>query len=97
MSKNIAVDFDGTLCEYAFPKIGIQTAEQKVLLEILIELKKEENIIPKTNNEAIIEENTAINNVKIIEDNNLNKPLPTSILDKNFKSLLLNSITNKKK
>lgn len=41
MSKNIAVDFDGTLCEYAFPKIGIQTAEQKELLEILIELKKE--------------------------------------------------------
>ncbi len=41
MSKKIAVDFDGTLCEYAFPKIGSQTAEQKELLEILIELKKE--------------------------------------------------------
>ena len=41
MSKKIAVDFDGTLCEYAFPKIGSQTAQQKELLEILIELKKE--------------------------------------------------------
>lgn len=41
MSKTVAVDFDGTLCEYAFPKIGNQTLEQKELLEILIELKKE--------------------------------------------------------
>lgn len=41
MPKNIAVDFDGTLCEYAFPKIGSQTAEQKELLELLIELKKD--------------------------------------------------------
>ena len=40
MSKVIAVDFDGTLCEYAFPRIGSQTAEQRELLEILIELKK---------------------------------------------------------
>ena len=40
MSKKIAVDFDGTLCEYAFPKIGNQTPEQKELLELLIELKK---------------------------------------------------------
>ena len=41
MPKKIAVDFDGTLCEYAFPKIGNQTPEQKELLELLIELKKE--------------------------------------------------------
>jgi len=41
MSKKIAVDFDGTLCEYAFPKIGTQTQEQKELLELLIELRKE--------------------------------------------------------
>jgi hypothetical protein len=41
MPKNIAVDFDGTLCEYAFPKIGSQTSEQKELLELLIELKKD--------------------------------------------------------
>ena len=39
MSK-IAVDFDGTLCEYAFPKLGSQTQEQKELLELLIELKE---------------------------------------------------------
>ena len=77
-------------------KKGIEPGPMKSKGEgTIIELKKEENIIPKTNNEAIIEENTAINNVKIIEDNNLNKPLPTSIFDKNFKSLLLNSITNK--
>ena len=37
----IAVDFDGTLCEYAFPKIGKQSQEQKELLEILIKLKNE--------------------------------------------------------
>ena len=35
----IAVDFDGTLCEYAFPKIGKQNQKQKELLEILIKLK----------------------------------------------------------
>ena len=37
----IAVDFDGTLCEFAFPKIGKQNQEQKELLEILIKLKNE--------------------------------------------------------
>jgi hypothetical protein len=36
----IAVDFDGTLCEYAFPKIGEQTDNQKKLLETLISLKQ---------------------------------------------------------
>ena len=41
MKKKIAVDFDGTLCELAFPKIGKQNQEQKELLEILIKLKKE--------------------------------------------------------
>lgn len=35
-----AVDFDGTLCTYAFPKIGIQTKSQKKLLNILIKLQK---------------------------------------------------------
>jgi hypothetical protein len=37
----IAVDFDGTLCEYAFPKIGDQTEQQKKLLNLLIDLKKQ--------------------------------------------------------
>ena len=37
----IAVDFDGTLCEFAFPKIGKQNQEHKELLEILIKLKNE--------------------------------------------------------
>ena len=41
MSKKIAVDFDGTLWEYAFPNIGTQTKEQKELLELLIELRQE--------------------------------------------------------
>ena len=41
MPKKIAVDFDGTLCEYAFPNIGTQTQAQKELLELLIELRKE--------------------------------------------------------
>jgi hypothetical protein len=36
----IAVDFDGTLCEYAFPKIGNQTEQQKNLLDLLIALKQ---------------------------------------------------------
>ena len=36
----IAVDFDGTLCEYAFPKIGEQKDHHKKLMETLIELRK---------------------------------------------------------
>ena len=36
----IAVDFDGTLCVYAFPKIGEQEETHKQLMEILIRLKK---------------------------------------------------------
>ena len=35
----IAVDFDGTLCEYAFPKIGEQNQKQKELIEMLIKLR----------------------------------------------------------
>ena len=35
----IAVDFDGTLCEYAFPKIGEQKSYHKNLLEVLIEMR----------------------------------------------------------
>lgn len=35
----IAVDFDGTLCEYAFPEIGEQKPYHKRLLEILIEMR----------------------------------------------------------
>ena len=35
----IAVDFDGTLCNYAFPDIGEQTEEQKELVSLLKELK----------------------------------------------------------
>jgi hypothetical protein len=36
----IAVDFDGTLCEYAFPKIGNQSDSQKELMDILINMRK---------------------------------------------------------
>ncbi len=36
----IAVDFDGTLCEYAFPKIGEQNEQHKQLMKILIDLRK---------------------------------------------------------
>jgi hypothetical protein len=36
----LAVDFDGTLCEYAFPHIGEQKNSHKELLELLIEFKK---------------------------------------------------------
>jgi hypothetical protein len=39
----IAVDFDGTLCEYAFPEIGEQTEEQKKLMDVLIELRRDGN------------------------------------------------------
>ena len=38
--KIIAVDFDGTLCKFDFPRIGKQTKEHKELLKILIKLKK---------------------------------------------------------
>jgi len=37
----IAVDFDGTLCEYAFPQIGPQSPKQEELMSLLIKLKKE--------------------------------------------------------
>lgn len=35
----IAVDFDGTLCEYDFPKIGEQKPYHKRLLEILVDMR----------------------------------------------------------
>ena len=43
MSKKltIAVDFDGTLCEYAFPSIGAQSLEQKELMDTLIQLRQD--------------------------------------------------------
>jgi len=37
----IAVDFDGTLCDYAFPEIGIQNEDQKVLMKKLIQVRSE--------------------------------------------------------
>ena len=37
----IAVDFDGTLCEYAFPKIGEQRRSHKILMSKLIQLRNE--------------------------------------------------------
>lgn len=41
MKKKIAVDFDGTLCEYAFPDIGKQNKENKNLMNLLIKLREE--------------------------------------------------------
>lgn len=35
----IAVDFDGTLCEYAFPKIGEQKKTHKELMNKLIQMR----------------------------------------------------------
>ena len=37
----IAVDFDGTLCEYAFPEIGEQRRSHKILMSKLIQLRNE--------------------------------------------------------
>jgi len=37
----IAVDFDGTLCQHAFPRIGEQTDSQKELMSTLIRMKKQ--------------------------------------------------------
>ena len=37
----IAVDFDGTLCEFAFPDIGGQKKGHKVLMDKLIQLRNE--------------------------------------------------------
>ena len=39
----IAVDFDGTLCQYAFPEIGEQTILQKELMQTLIKLRSNGN------------------------------------------------------
>ena len=43
MSKKltIAVDFDGTLCEYAFPKIGPQKDMHKNLMSELIKMRED--------------------------------------------------------
>ena len=37
----IAVDFDGTLCEFAFPGIGEQRRSHKILMSKLIQLRNE--------------------------------------------------------
>jgi hypothetical protein len=37
----IAVDFDGTLCRYAFPEIGEQEDNHKQLMSILIKLQNQ--------------------------------------------------------
>ena len=37
----IAVDFDGTLCVYAFPMIGNQSPEQEELIGLLIKLRQD--------------------------------------------------------
>lgn len=37
----IAVDFDGTLCEFAFPGIGKQKLGHRALMDKLIELRKD--------------------------------------------------------
>jgi hypothetical protein len=37
----IAVDFDGTLCGFAFPKIGEQSEQQKELMSLLIKMRSE--------------------------------------------------------
>ena len=37
----IAVDFDGTLCEFAFPEIGEQKIGHRMLMDKLIELRKD--------------------------------------------------------
>jgi hypothetical protein len=39
----IAIDFDGTLCKYAFPKIGEQEKQHKQLMQILIDLRQKGN------------------------------------------------------
>jgi uncharacterized HAD superfamily protein len=43
MNKQLrfAVDFDGTLCEYAFPKIGEQKEHHKQLMNLLIKLREQ--------------------------------------------------------
>ncbi len=37
----IAVDFDGTLCEYGFPEIGQQKEEHKQLMDALINMRNQ--------------------------------------------------------
>jgi hypothetical protein len=39
----IAIDFDGTLCKYAFPEIGEQEEQHKLLMQILINLRQKGN------------------------------------------------------
>lgn len=37
----IAVDFDGTLCEFSFPQIGKQSEKHRALMDRLIQLRSE--------------------------------------------------------
>jgi hypothetical protein len=77
-----AVDFDGTLCAYAFPGIGEQTEQQKLLLNTLIELRKTgHKLILWTNrgdNESYQCLSEAINWCKMqgLEFDSVNKNLP---------------------
>ena len=49
MSKTLvfAVDFDGCLVEFDFPRIGEQTEKQKELMKVLKELQKKVEDIEK--------------------------------------------------
>jgi len=82
----IAVDFDGTLCSYAFPKIGEQSEKHKQLTDILIRLKLEgHKLILWTNrgdNEKYKSLTEAINwcKSKGLEFDAINKNLPETEL-----------------
>ena len=43
--KTIAVDFDGTLCEYDFPSIGKQSADQKQLIKNKLQTQEVEELL----------------------------------------------------
>jgi hypothetical protein len=78
----IAVDFDGTLCSYAFPLIGDQTEKHKILMDVLINLRsKGHKLILWTNrgdNEKYKSLSEAIQwcKSKGLEFDSINKNLP---------------------
>jgi hypothetical protein len=59
----IAVDFDGTLCRYAFPDIGEPTQDQKDLMVRLIEMRNDGHKIILWTNRGDNEEYSSLTEV----------------------------------
>jgi len=80
----IAVDFDGTLCEYAFPEIGQQTEDQIKLMQHLIKMREDGHKLILWTNRGDSEEYPVLTQAIIwcrergLEFDAINENLPTT-------------------